>query len=93
MSTILDMLFEEDIEAQDALDDLIDFTDDSEDIILGAINDRISAKEESENHIFANEEPVNADGLTDAEERDLNLELLNSDENIDDLIDDDDMDF
>ena len=40
MSSRLDSLFEEDVQMQDALEDLGSFTDNSDDIILGVIEDR-----------------------------------------------------
>lgn len=92
MSSVLDSLFEEDVQMQDALEDLGTLTDNSEDIILGAIEDRAVAKESTETHLFTNESAdVNEDGLTPDEEREIDMALLNGDDDLglddDDLID------
>lgn len=88
----LDSLFEEDIQMQDALEDLDNLTDNSDDIILGAIEDRAVEKEASEVHLFTNESSkVNDDGLTEEEEREVQMALLNGEDDLglddDDLID------
>ena len=92
MSSVLDSLFEEDVQMQDALEDLGTLTDNSEDIILGAIEDRAATKESTETHLFTNESAdVNEDGLTPDEEREIDMALLNGDDDLglddDDLID------
>lgn len=90
MGSRLDSLFEEDIQMQDALEDLGSITDDSEDIILGVIEDQAKNRENSETHLFTNEpEDVNEDGLTEDEEREINMALLNADDDDLDLDDDD----
>ena len=90
MGSRLDSLFEEDIQMQDALEDLGSITDDSEDIILGVIEDQAKNRENSETHLFANEpEDVNEDGLTEDEEREINMALMNGDDDDLDLDDDD----
>lgn len=92
MGSRLDSLFEEDIQMQDALEDIELLTDRSEDIILGAIDDRADAIEESNPHLFTNEaSEVNADGLTAEEERQVNMALLNKEDDF--MLDDDDEDF
>ena len=87
----LDSLFEEDIQMQDALEDIELLTDRSEDIILGAIDDRADAIESDNPHLFTNEaSELNADGLTEEEERQISMALLNKE---DDFLLDDDEDF
>lgn len=76
----LDSLFAEDVQMQDALEDLGNITDNSEDIILGVIEDRANAKEANEPHLFADEPEVNEDGLADDEEREVQMALLNADD-------------
>ena len=87
----LNSLFEEDIAMQDALDDA-DMVSDSEDIVLGIIDSRYNALKDSETHLFDDEkeEKYNEDGLTDEEENQINMALLDKDE--DDLFDDIDED-
>lgn len=86
----LDNLFEEDIQMLDALEDIDNLTDNSEDIILGAIEDRANAKAASEVHLFTNESSdVNDDGLTEEEEREVQMALLNGDDDFG--LDDDDI--
>ena len=81
MSSRLDSLFEEDVQMQDALEDLGSFTDNSDDIILGVIEDRAVAKESTEVHLFTNESSeVNEDGLTEEEEREIAMALLNGED-------------
>lgn len=90
MSSRLDSLFEEDVQMQDALEDLGSFTDNSDDIILGVIEDRAVAKESTEVHLFANESSeVNEDGLTEEEEREIAMALLNGED--DDGLDEEDL--
>ena len=55
MGSRLDSLFEEDIQMQDALEDIELLTDRSEDIILGAIDDRADAIESDNRHVFTND--------------------------------------
>ena len=86
---ILNMLFEEDIAMQDAIDDIEDFADDSTDIIIGAIEDRYTAKKDSETHLFTDDDEVNEDGLTAEEENEINVAILNGDIDPDELVDDD----
>ena len=81
MSSRLDSLFEEDVQMQDALEDLGSFTDNSDDIILGVIEDRAVAKESIEVHLFTNgTSEVNEDGLTEEEEREIAMALLNGED-------------
>lgn len=93
MGSRLDSLFEEDIEMQDALEDIGNLTDNSEDMILGVIEDRANEKESAETHLFTNEasDETNEDGLTEEEEREVAMALLNGDDDLglddDDLID------
>ena len=90
MSSRLDSLFEEDVQMQDALEDLGSFTDNSDDIILGVIEDRAVAKESTEVHLFTNESSeVNEDGLTEEEEREIAMALLNGED--DDGLDEEDL--
>ena len=90
MSSRLDSLFEEDVQMQDALEDLGSFTDNSDDIILGVIEDRAVAKESAEVHLFTNESSeVNEDGLTEEEEREIAMALLNGED--DDGLDEEDL--
>lgn len=92
MGSRLDSLFEEDIQMQDALEDIAT-NDSSEDIILGAIEDRANKNDNLTAHLFTNEsEEVNEDGLTEEEEREIAMEILNGEDEFDDedLIDDDD---
>lgn len=92
MGSRLDSLFEEDIQMQDALEDIELLTDRSEDIILGVIDDRADAIESANPHLFTNEaSEVNADGLTAEEERQVNMALLNKEDDF--MLDDDDEDF
>ena len=87
----LNTLFEEDIEMQDAIEDMNDLVDDTDDIILGVIEDRYT---DESAHLFTNED-VTLEELQLKEDVD---ELLDdkfdkvdlSDEDIDDLLDDDD---
>lgn len=93
MGSRLDSLFEEDIEMQDALEDIGNLTDNSEDMVLGVIEDRANEKESAETHLFTNEafDETNEDGLTEEEEREVAMALLNGDDDLglddDDLID------
>jgi len=90
--SILNMLFEEDIEMQDAIEDIAELNDNSEDIIIGSIEDRFS--KDGEVHLFAGEENLDDDGLTDEEEHAANVALLNmdSEEGIEDEEQDDAID-
>lgn len=86
----LNCIFEEDIEMQDALGDMEDLTDNSEEIILQAMESRIYPNKRE--HLFENE-VVNDDGLTEEEEREYMISLLDSeepisDDEIDEYIDD-----
>lgn len=94
MGSRLDSLFEEDVQMQDALEDIGNLTDNSEDIILGIIEDRANDKESAETHLFTNEsseQETNEDGLTPEEEREVAMALLNGEDDLglddDDLID------
>ena len=93
MSSRLDSLFEEDIQMQDALEDIAT-NDSSEDIILGVIEDRANENDKMTEHLFTNEsEEVNEDGLTEEEEREIAMAILNGEEDDfddEDLVDDDD---
>ena len=74
---------------QDALEDIELLTDRSEDIILGAIDDRADAIESDNPHLFTNEaSELNADGFTEEEERQISMALLNKEDDF--LLDDDD---
>ena len=89
MGSRLDSLFEEDIQMQDALEDIELLTDRSEDIILGAIDDRADAIESDNPHLSTNEaSELNADGLTEEEERQISMALLNKEDDF--LLDDED---
>ena len=93
MGSRLDSLFEEDIQMQDALEDNELLADRSEDIILGAIDDRADAVESDNPHLFTNEaSELNADGHTEEEERQVGMDLLNKEDDFM-LDDDDDEDF
>lgn len=72
----LTSLFEEDIEMQDALEDLETLTDDSEDILLLGIEENYNAIKANEVHLFANEAMVNKDGLTPEEEAQIAAAFL-----------------
>lgn len=74
----LSKIFEEDIENQDALEDITDLFTDDEDIIIGAMEDRYDAMKESEIHLFTNEasSPIDKDGLTPEEHEAINAALL-----------------
>ena len=89
----LDSLFAEDVQMQDALEDLGNITDNSEDIVLSVIEDRANSKEANELHLFSDEPEVNEDGLTADEEREVQMALLNADDEDLDLDDDDDLDL
>lgn len=86
----LNALFEEDIEMQDAIEDISDLADDTDDIIIGSIEDRY--KDEGA-HLFSEEitkEDIelqeSVDELLDDKYDDVDL----TDEDYDDLFDDDD---
>lgn len=84
----LSRLFEEDIEIQDAIEDMVEL-DDTEDIIIGAIEDRNSEKGDLHD-LFSNpEDGINDDGLTEEEEHQANVMLLTDDNLTDDDITDD----
>jgi len=88
----LDTIFEEDIEMQDALDSIETLVDNSEDIIIGSIENRYNALEEGKVHLFTNEDAdmeLNDDGLTPEEENEVNAALLDNDEDLEDLASDD----
>lgn len=90
----LDAIFEEDIEMQDALENIDSLMDNSEDIIIGSIEQRYNEIEESKVHLFTNEATdveVNDDGLTPDEEAEVQAALLDSDEDIEELVDDEDL--
>ena len=50
----LDSLFEEDIEMQDAIEDMDSIVSDDEDLLIGVIEDRF--KTESNDHLFTDED-------------------------------------
>lgn len=86
----LNALFEEDIEMQDAIEDIDDLFDDTDDMIIGVTEDRY--KDEGA-HLFTEEftkEDIelqeDVDELLDDDKYDIDL----SDEDYDDLFDDDD---
>ena len=88
----LTSLFEDDIEMQDELESVIgDIAGESEEMIAGVIEDRISPSEDKI-HLFENsQEDVNDDGLTADEEREIAIALMNEpDSEISDLLDDED---
>ena len=68
-------LFEEDLEIQDALDD-IDIIDDGDDLLITAMEERYQQKIEEDPPLFENV-TVNKDGFTAEEERMLNIDRLN----------------
>ena len=94
----LDTLFEEDIEMQDAIEDMDSLVSDNEDLLIGVIEDRF--KTESSNHLFTNED-YNSIREELELEKDVD-DLLSykydehhlSDEDLDDIFDEDlDEDF
>lgn len=83
----LNSIFEEDIEMQDALGDMEDLTDNSEEIILQAMESRVDPN--ARKHLFENE-VLNDDGLTADEEREYMMSLLDNDS--DETLSDEDID-
>lgn len=91
MSSRLDALFEEDVQMQDAIEDISDM-DDGNDVVLSVIYDRAKDSEKNDLHLFTNEdEPVNDDGLTDEEELEVQMALLNDNDDEDLDLDDEDL--
>ncbi len=90
----LDTLFEEDIEMQDAIEDMDSLVSDDEDILIGVIEDRFKT-ESSKVHLFTNEDynslkeemqlAEDVEELLDDKYDEVHL----SDEDLDDLFDDD----
>lgn len=90
----LDTLFEEDIEMQDAIEDMDSLVSDDEDILIGVIEDRFKT-ESTEVHLFTNEDynslkeamqlAEDVEELLDDKYDEVHL----SDEDLDDLFDDD----
>ena len=90
----LNTLFEEDIEMQDAIEDMDSLAGDDEDILIGVIEDRFKT-ESSDVHLFTNEDynllreemQLNEDveELLDDKYDDMHL----SDDDLDELFDDD----
>lgn len=88
----LTSLFEDDIEMQDELEFAIgDIAGESEEMIAGVIEDRISPSEDKIHLFESSQEDVNGDGLTADEEREIAIALMNEpDSEISDLLDDED---
>lgn len=79
----LNSLFEEDILMQDAIEDFDGMTDDTEDIIIGVIEDRAK---DTKPHLFVNDQDVN-----DEDQETVDQLLAMSDDDSDaDLVDDED---
>lgn len=101
--SVLDSFFAEDVEMQDDLEEVCTCADNSDEIILNAINDRAAMNESTKLHLFTNEScddddlGLDDDGLTEEEEAEVQLALLNGDEDYDDdysdLDDDEDDDI
>jgi hypothetical protein len=90
MNSYLDLILEEDMELQDLIDGLNEgLYDDSDDIIIGVIEDRNA---DTSAHLFTNEATGSEKEFNDNIE-----ELLDDEDDIDidieDLLDDDDFDF
>lgn len=75
----LSMIFEEDLYMQDAIDTFIGIIDESDDLIIAAIEDRAQDKSLHKNYLFPDMhiESVNEDGLTKDEELYLQVAELN----------------
>ena len=88
----LTSLFEDDIGMQDELEFAIgDIAGESEEMITGVIEDRISPSEDKIHLFESSQEDVNDDGLTEDEEREIAMALMNEpDSEINDLLDDED---
>ena len=90
----LNTLFEEDIEMQDAIEDMDSLAGDDEDILIGVIEDRFKT-ESSDVHLFTNEDynilreemqlSEDVEELLDDKYDDIHL----SDDDLDELFDDD----
>lgn len=90
----LDTLFEEDIEMQDAIEDMDSLVSDDEDILIGVIEDRFKT-ESAKVHLFTNEDynslkeemqlAEDVEELLDDKYDEVHL----SDEDLDDLFDND----
>ena len=52
----LDSLFEEDIEMQDAIEDMDSIVSDDEDLLIGVIEDRFKTESTNTNHLFTDED-------------------------------------
>lgn len=89
----LTSLFEEDIQDQIEFEAATgDIVGESEEMIIGVMEDRIDTNDDKL-HLFENkqEEPVDADGLTMDEEKEIAMALMNTpDSEINDLLDDED---
>lgn len=88
MRSGLNILFEEDIEMQDAIEDITTFVDDADDLQIGVAEDRY--KDESA-HLFTSNEVIDKLILDESVEKLLSEELDEvhmSDEDIDELFDD-----
>ena len=88
----LTSLFEDDIARQHELESAIgDIAGESEEMIAGVIEDRISPSEDKIHLFESSQEDVNDDGLTADEEREIAIALMNEpDSEINDLLDDED---
>lgn len=89
----LTSLFAEDIENQVTLEaSLGGIADETEDMIIGVMEDR-NPVDTGKIHLFENAKSVNDDGLTEDEEQELMVAMLNApDSEVAALLDDDDID-
>jgi hypothetical protein len=88
----LTSLFEEDLALQDELEAAVgDMVGESEEIVIGVIEDRIAPSEDKIHLFESKEEKVDDEGFTEDEEREIYMAMLNEpDSEISDLLDDDD---
>jgi len=88
----LTSFFEEDLELQDELEAAVgDMAGESEEILAGVIEDRIAPSEDKIHLFESKQEKVNDDGLTEDEEREIYMAMMNEpDSEISDLLDDED---
>ena len=89
---MLNLLFEEDIAMQDAIEDADNIADENEDTIIGVIEDR---SKDNKVHLFEKEKEVDYDLEKDVEDLmdDSIMDNANKDvayEELEDLVDDDD---
>ena len=93
MRSGLNSLFEEDIEMQDAIEDIAEFIDDVDDLQIGVAADRYK---DEKAHLFTTSEAVEELMVKEAVDELLSDdfdEVHLSDEDIDELFDDEDMDI